>query len=160
MSLQTLIPYGYIAASVLFIFGLKMLSKATTARRGNLVSSLGMLLAIVLTLLVKGLSYEWIVVGAVVGSLIGAIAARMVKMTAMPELVGLFNGFGGLASLLVGWAEYHRMAALDGAGNATLFASIAIFLTIVIGGVTFSGSVIAWGKLSGKLGSKPVIFPG
>jgi len=158
MNAEPLIPYLYIAASVLFIFGLKMLSKAASARRGNLVSSVGMLIAIVATLLYSGMDYQWIVVGAIIGSIIGAAAARMVKMTAMPEMVGLFNGFGGLASLLVGWAEYHKMTGQ--AGDGDLFTLIAIAATVLIGGVTFTGSMIAYAKLAEKMETKPILFKG
>src|SRR5437867_13382743 len=97
----------YIIAAALFVVGLKMLSSPETARRGNVVSAVGMLLAIVATLLKGDLSFTWIAGGIVVGSGIGAVSAYRVKMTAMPEVVGLFNGFGGVASLLVGWAESH-----------------------------------------------------
>ena len=160
MTLRALIPYGYIVASVLFIFGLKKLSQASTARRGNMISAVGMLLAIVSALLVKGMAFQWILVGAVIGALIGGAAARMVKMTAMPEMVGLFNGFGGLASLLVGWAEYHKWAVSGDAPDRPLFASVAIFLTILIAGVTFSGSLVAFGKLSERISGRPALFRG
>jgi NAD(P) transhydrogenase subunit beta len=150
----------YIAAAVLFIFGLKMLSRPETARRGNLVSAIGMLIAIVATLLLKGMAYHWIVVGIVIGSLVGAPAARLVKMTAMPEMVGLFNGFGGLASLLVGWAEYHRWAAAGDAPVSPLFSAVAIVLTVLIGGVTFSGSMVAFLKLGEWISGKPVLYRG
>ena len=160
MNLQALIPYGYIAASVLFILGLKMLSRPTTARRGNLMSAAGMLLAIVVTLLHQGMSFQWILVGAAIGALIGAVGARLIKMTAMPQMVGLFNGFGGLASLLVGWAEYHRWAMGGNVPDRPLFSAVTIFLTALIGSVTFSGSMIAFGKLSGAIGGKPLLFRG
>jgi len=155
MNLQTLIPYLYIIASVLFIFGLKMLSSARTARRGNGLSAVGMLVAIVATLIAKDMSFHWILVGAVIGSLIGAVAARMVKMTSMPEMVGLFNGFGGAASLLVGWAEYQDKMPQD-----TNFMIVAVYLTVLIGGVTFSGSLVAFLKLSERISGKPVLFKG
>jgi NAD(P) transhydrogenase subunit beta len=158
MNAEAIIPYLYIIASVFFIFGLKMLSKAASARRGNLVSSVGMLIAIVATLLYAGMDYRWIVVGAIAGSIVGAAAARLVKMTAMPEMVGLFNGFGGLASLLVGWAEYHKMTGLTGGGD--LFTLIAIAATVLIGGVTFTGSMIAYAKLAEKMETKPILFTG
>jgi len=154
VNLQGLIPFCYIVSSVLFIFGLKMLSKPTTARRGNLVSSSGMLLAIVATLLYQGMSYHWILLGLIVGSAIGALAARLVRMTAMPQMVGLFNGFGGLASLLVGWAEYHKEPF------SPTFTLVAIFFAILIGGVTFAGSVVAWAKLDEKISGQPVLFRG
>ena len=145
---------AYILSAVLFIYGLKELGSPATARRGNLISSAGMFIAVVATLLSRGIiEYQWILIGIVIGGLVGAVAARMVAMTAMPEMVALFNGFGGLASLLVGWA------ALFGAG-ITKFSVTTIFLSILIGGVTFTGSLIAWGKLSGKLNSKAVVFTG
>jgi NAD(P) transhydrogenase subunit beta len=158
MTSQILI-LAYIAAAILFIFGIKMLGSATTARKGNLLSSLGMLLAIVATLFHQDvLTYQWIIAGLVVGSAIGVIAARVVQMTSMPELVALFNGFGGAASMLVGWAE------LAGAGEAVpqspAFQAFVIFLAIFIGGITFTGSVVAWGKLSGKLSGSPMVFAG
>ena len=150
--MSVFVDIAYIVASVLFIYGLKMLGRAETARRGNLVSAVGMLLAIVVTLLVSGLAYTWIFVGLAVGTVIGVIAARMVQMTQMPEMVALLNGSGGLASLLVGWAEYQRAPQTDA------FTAVAIFLAILIGGVTFTGSLVAFGKLSGRLEGKPIQF--
>jgi NAD(P) transhydrogenase subunit beta len=152
--MDNIINLSYIVASIIFIIGLKLLGKQTTARRANAVSAVGMLLAIVSTLLIKGLSYQWIIVGLMAGSAIGAYAAYAVKMTAMPEMVGLFNGFGGLASLLVGWAEYHMRP------EGSLSAIISIYATILIGAVTFSGSVVAWAKLGEKISGKPVLFRG
>ena len=148
------VDLAYIAASILFIYGLKMLGRAETARRGNMVSALGMLLAVVVTLLAAGLSYLWILVGIVVGSAIGAVAARRVQMTSMPEMVALFNGSGGLASLLVGWAEYLKNP------NAPLFTAIPILLAILIGGVAFTGSLIAFAKLAGRMPGRPILFGG
>jgi NAD(P) transhydrogenase subunit beta len=147
-----LIDWSYIVAAVLFILGLKLLGKQATARRGNLLSAVGMLIAIVATLLVRGLQYQWIVLGLVIGSLIGAVAAQRVKMTAMPEMVALFNGAGGLASLLVGWVEYHNHRAPE------LSAAIPIYLAVLIGGVTLTGSVVAYAKLAEKIQSRPVLF--
>ncbi len=99
------IQMAYVVAAALFIFGLKQLGSAATARRGNLLSALGMLLAVVAALLDQGIvEYQWILLGFAVGGVIGAAAARLVQMTSMPEMVALFNGFGGLASLLVGAA--------------------------------------------------------
>lgn len=148
---------AYIIASVLFIFGIKMLGSATTARRGNLISSLGMLVAVVATLLKGGLSYEWVIAGLLVGGAIGALCAKKVQMTGMPELVALFNGFGGLASVLVGWAEFAKDPTL---GDGNLIKSIAVVLAILIGGITFTGSIVAYLKLSGKVGGAPTVFPG
>jgi NAD(P) transhydrogenase subunit beta len=165
MNAGTFISYLYIAASVLFIFGLKMLGKAATARKGNAVSAVGMTLAIAATLLYSGLQFKWILVGGIIGTLIGAVSAQMVKMTSMPEMVGLFNGFGGLASMLVGWAEFHKLWSefdkLDAAGDsAGLFTLVAIALTIIIGGVTFTGSMIAYAKLAEKMETRPLLFRG
>lgn len=154
----SLIQLAYIVASVLFILGLKMLSSARTARRGNLVSSIGMLIAVVATLCNGGMQYQWIIAGVLVGGGIGAIAAVRVPMTSMPEFVALFNGFGGIASLLVGWAEYQRGLATE--PSIGIGVSLPIFLAVLIGGVTFTGSMVAYGKLSGKLNGKPILFKG
>jgi len=152
-----LIQIAYIVASVLFIFGIKMLGSADTARRGNQISSLGMLVAVVATLLAGGYDWTWIIVGLVVGGAIGAIWAKKVQMTGMPELVALFNGFGGIASLLVGWAEY---AKVEAGAELSAVTAVAIVLAILIGGLTFTGSLIAYLKLSGKMGGSPTLFPG
>ncbi len=145
----------YIIAASLFVVGLKMLSSPETARRGNVVSAVGMLLAIVATLLNGGLSFTWIAMGIVLGSAIGAVWAYRVKMTQMPEMVAIFNGFGGLASMLVGWAEYHMHR------DAPTFTIVSIYLTVLIGGVTFTGSVLAFAKLSELVVTgRPVTFRG
>ncbi len=103
--MDILIQFAYIVSAALFIYGLKQLGSPATARRGNAISALGMLVAVVAALLDQGIvDFQWIVIGFVVGAAIGGAAARMVQMTAMPEMVALFNGFGGMASLLVGWA--------------------------------------------------------
>ncbi len=154
MNTVLLINLAYVASAVLFIYGLKELGSPATARRGNLLSSGGMLIAIVVTLLDKQiLDYKWILLGIGIGSVIGAIAARTIAMTAMPEMVALFNGSGGLSSLLVGFAAIFLEAN-------TTFTLVTIILSILIGGVTFTGSVIAWGKLSEKISGKPVLFSG
>jgi NAD(P) transhydrogenase subunit beta len=151
--MDNLIQFSYIVAAALFILGLKQLGSPATARRGNMLSACAMLLAIVAALLDQGIiEYQWILIGFAVGAVIGAAAARMVEMTAMPEMVALFNGFGGLASLLVGWA------ALD--SGAATFTLITIVLSILIGGLTFTGSLIAYGKLSETIGSGAVMFKG
>ncbi len=144
----------YILASVLFIFGLKMLGSAETAKKGNLVSAIGMLIAVVVTLLDQNIvDYTWILIGITLGTIIGATAALRVKMTAMPEMVAIFNGFGGIASLLVGSSEY----LVSGSGFDSL---IPIYLTVVIGGITFTGSLIAYSKLSGVITGNPVLYKG
>ncbi len=160
---QTAINLAYIAAAILFIFGIKMLGSATTARKGNRISSIGMLIAIVVTLVDQNiLSYTWIIAGLIIGGLIGLVAAKKVAMTGMPEMVALFNGFGGLASLLVGWAEFDKINTLTWAEYAgePYFTSSVIFLAVLIGAITFTGSIYAWGKLSGKLGGAALVFPG
>jgi len=149
----------YIGSAILFVVGLKMLSSAATARRGNMISSLGMLLAIVTTLTaMKSIPVVWILVGAGIGVVVGGLASKLVQMTSIPQMVGLFNGFGGLASLLVGWSEFHGGWA--GQESVQLFTIVAIYLTVLIGGVTFSGSLIAYGKLQGVLTGKPILYKG
>ena len=156
---KALVNVVYILASVLFIFGLKMLGSPETARKGNLVSAMGMLIAVVVTLLDQSIiDFKWIFVGLVLGSLVGVIAAMKVKMTAMPEMVAIFNGFGGIASLLVGSSEYLSENLLSAQHNTGIL--IPIFLTVVIGGLTFTGSLIAYGKLSGTITGNPVIYKG
>jgi len=151
--MDNLIQYSYVVAAALFIYGLKQLGSPATARRGNSISAVAMLIAVVAALLDQGIvEYQYIALGFVVGALIGGAAARLVEMTAMPEMVALFNGFGGMASLLVGWA-----ALSPGAETFTL---VTIILSILIGGVTFTGSLIAYGKLSEKIGSGAVLFSG
>ena len=147
----------YIVSSILFVFGLKMLSSKATARKGNIVSAIGMLIAILTTLTAMAeIRWMWIGVGAGVGTLIGIVAARWVKMTSMPEMVGLFNGFGGLASMLVGWSEFHK--AWAGSNAMGLFISVSLALALIIGAVTFSGSLVAFGKLAEALPGKAVVY--
>ena len=148
---------AYIAAAVMFIFGLRMLGSPATARPGNALSAGGMFIAIVVTLLSEGIvEFHWIAFAAVAGALVGASAARLVAMTAMPEMVALFNGSGGIASLLVGWAALYGVEV--GAGAVTTFTAATIFLSVMIGGVTFSGSLVAWGKLAEALPSAALVF--
>ena len=153
MTIDLMIQLGYVIAAGLFIFGLKMLGSPDTARRGNGVSAIGMLVAIVSALLDQGIvQYEYILGGMIVGGAIGAIAARTVAMTSMPEMVALFNGVGGAASGLVG------VAALSIAEGS--FTYITIILSILIGGVTFTGSLVAYAKLSETIGSGGMTFGG
>lgn len=157
--MEFLINLSYIAASVLFILGIKMLGSADTARKGNLISSVGMLLAVAVTLLESGLDYTWIGIGLVIGGSIGAIWARRVQMTGMPELVALFNGFGGIGSLLVGWSEFARDGDFGGSDYPT-FTAFAVIFAILVGGITFTGSLIAYLKLSGRMSGSALTFPG
>ena len=148
-----LINFAYVVSAVLFIYGLKQLGSPATARRGNLISSLAMLVAVVFSLLDQGIvDFKMIAISMVIGSIIGATIARMVEMTSMPEMVALFNGFGGLASLLVGWAVISP--------DQPTFVSVTVYLSILIGGLTFTGSLLAWGKLSERVTGKPVTFSG
>jgi NAD(P) transhydrogenase subunit beta len=156
---DTIITFAYIASAICFIYGLKMLSSAKTAVRGNQLSAFGMLIAVVATCLVSDMSFEYIIAGVVVGSLIGGIAAIRVPMTSMPEFVALFNGTGGIASLLVGWAEYHR-GFVEGTADSVSIPIIATYLAVLIGGVTFTGSMVAYAKLAEKIDSKPWLYKG
>jgi len=159
--LDSLTNFLYIVAAMLFVFGLKMLSRASTARRGNGISAIGMLLAIVTALVSDNLiHWPWILIGLALGSIIGALAARLIAMTSMPEMVALFNGFGGIASLLVGWVEFQRLYSDEMLMSAPWNDLLIIGVTVLIGGVTFTGSIIAWGKLSEKMNSKPILYKG
>ena len=143
----------YVVAAILFVLGLKLLSKPKTARAGNLLSALGMLVAVSVTLLSKEI-VDWPTIGicVAIGSVIGVFTSRLVALTAMPQMVAIFNGLGGGASLLVAWVALY--------GSTHRFVAIAVVLSVVIGGITFAGSGIAWGKLSAVLASKPVLFIG
>lgn len=163
--MNNIINLAYIFSSVLFILGIKYMNKPDTARKGNFISSIAMLIAVVFTLLNKGLSYEFILAGLFIGGIVGIIFAKVVKMTAMPEMVALFNGFGGIASLLVAVVVFiNTENQLKNLINITkkmdIVTLITIALSIFIGGVTFTGSIIAWGKLSTKISGKPIIFKG
>ena len=160
---DTLINLVYVAAAVLFILGLKFLGSPATARKGNFISAVGMLIAVVVTLGNQQiLSFELIAVGVAVGALVGAIVSRKVAMTSMPEMVALFNGFGGLASLFVGWAALSvaLVAALSSGVVVDSFSLVTIFLSILIGGLTFTGSLLAYGKLSEKISGRAFVYAG
>jgi len=144
----------YIVAAGLFIYGLKRLGSPATAVAGNQLSALAMLIAVVATLLSNDIvDYRWIAVAAALGSVVGAIAARRVAMTGMPEMVALLNGSGGVSSLFLGWAAIYG-------DDASTFTSITILISVLIGGVTFSGSLVAWAKLSETMPSGSGPFPG
>ncbi|MGD9548937.1 MAG: NAD(P)(+) transhydrogenase (Re/Si-specific) subunit beta [Candidatus Krumholzibacteriia bacterium] len=145
---------AYVVASVLFINGLKGLTHPRTAVRGNLTSAVGMLLAVVVTLLANGLDYTWILVGAVIGGLVGAVAATRVQMTQMPEMVALFNGFGGGASVLVAGAAFLITSEPD------VQMTVSTGLSGLIGSVTFTGSMIAFLKLAEIMPGRQLGFPG
>ncbi|MFP3941963.1 MAG: NAD(P)(+) transhydrogenase (Re/Si-specific) subunit beta [Thermoanaerobaculia bacterium] len=162
---QIVVPILYLLSAVLFIFGIKGLTRVRTARRGNLTASLAMLIAVLATLVGMGVvDYRWILAGVVLGGTTGAVAAVRVKMTAMPEMVAIFNGCGGIASALVSlsvvWTESieaERLETLSGVIGGS--SALTVVLSVLIGGVTFSGSLIAYGKLAGKVKGEPVLVP-
>ncbi|MBI5150177.1 MAG: NAD(P)(+) transhydrogenase (Re/Si-specific) subunit beta [Candidatus Omnitrophica bacterium] len=156
MSLTIFITICYIISSVLFVIGLKRMSSPVSARKANQLSAVGMLIAIVATLLTRGMmEWQWIAFGLAVGTGIGILAATRVAMTSMPQMVGLLNGSGGLASFIVGWAAYHYQP------ESSLLTTISTYLAVLIGGVTFTGSFIAWAKLEEKfVTGKPILFAG
>ena len=171
--MQTVIELAYLLAAVLFIYGLKRLQSPATARGGNQLAAIGMLIAVVATLFThKILTPAEMIGGLLIGSVIGAVLARRVEMTGMPELVAAFNGFGGLASAVVATAEVAKFITLSGneAGQAARMAGVSetfdmvlaltIGLSVLIGMVTFTGSFVAFGKLSGRITGNPVSFPG
>lgn len=161
-SIQAVLPNAiqlvYLVATGIFIFGIKRLGSPATARSGNQLAALGMLIGVIVTMFDQQIvSFEYIIAGVVVGSAIGAFAAKKVQMTAMPEMVAIFNGFGGGASALVAWGEFARAA------DPTIFVTqdlITIGLSILIGSITFTGSFIAFGKLKGFISGNPITFPG
>ena len=146
----------YLAAAVAFIVGLKQLGSPRTARNGNTIAGAGMLLALVVTLINEDI-VEWttVIAGLVVGGTVGALLALRVQMTAMPQLVAAFNGFGGLASTLVALAEVDRAS-----GAFDVETAVVTVLALAIGTITFSGSFVAFGKLQGIVTGRPLVFPG
>jgi NAD(P) transhydrogenase subunit beta len=149
------INFTYVLAAALFILGLKLLGHPSSARKGNALSSIAMLLAIVVTLFDQQIvNFELIAIAMIAGSIVGIFAARLIGMTSMPELVSLLNGIGGLASLFVAWAT------IEGNSQLSHFVLIVTFLALLIGGVTFSGSVIAWAKLSERITGRSITFSG
>jgi NAD(P) transhydrogenase subunit beta len=153
--LDVLIAVAYLLAASLFIVGLKRLSSPATARAGNALAALGMLLAIVATLLAREIiTFEWIIVGIIIGTIAGAVMALRVKMTAMPQMVGMLNAFGGAASMLVAFSEYLFTPA-----GRPADVTVTITLTAFIGAVTFSGSVAAAAKLQEIIAGRAIIYP-
>ncbi len=143
-NIQVIQNIVYIISSVMFILGIKMLGKEATAVKGNYLSALAMFSAVGVTCLSLEIDTKIILAGVLLGGLIGSLIALKVKMTAIPEMVALFNGFGGLATFLIAWSQFNEP-------NNSMFQHVLIMLTIYIGGITFSGSLIAYGKLSEKL---------
>lgn len=169
----SILTFSYLIASVTFILGLKMLSNPATARKGNLVAATGMTVAIIGTIFLyeengqRLGNYTWIFAGLLIGSVVGTLAAKKVKMTAMPEMVSLFNGMGGACAMLISIVEYNHLVKhpqftmyppLSGLGNdgepvfhLPVSSLIIIMAGLIIGSISFSGSIIAWGKLNGKI---------
>ena len=157
-SIALVISVTYLVAAVLFILGLKMLTSPRTARRGNAIGGLGMLLAIAATLLDQQIiSFRWILLGFVIGTAAGIWLALGVKMTAMPQMVALLNGFGGAASAIVAVAEYQQLLAHPEMRAADVVVSI--MATMVIGAVTFIGSMIAFAKLQELMPARAITLP-
>lgn len=161
METSLLIRIAYLIAAVLFIVGIKMLGKTPTARQGNTLSALAMLIAIGATMLDQNvLSYTEIMVTILLASAIGVYAARKVEMTAMPEMIALLNGFGGLASALVSTSAYWHMTQEGNMTSLDGMVGTSMALSILIGALTFSGSMVAFGKLKGILTGRAVLFRG
>ncbi|HSG81382.1 MAG TPA: NAD(P)(+) transhydrogenase (Re/Si-specific) subunit beta [Gemmatimonadota bacterium] len=158
MDFFTVANLSYLVSAALFIFGLKRLQSPKTARSGNVMAAVGMGIAIIVTLLETDFAnWQAILVGGVIGALIGAVSARAVQMTAMPQMVGIFNGFGGGASALVAVSEFLRL--LGHGEIMTGDAGVSIVLGTLIGGVTFSGSMVAFLKLQGLMTGAPITWP-
>ena len=152
---------SYIGATILFILSLGGLSHPETSRRGNLYGMIGMAVAVIATVFgprVTPEGYAWIIVALLIGAVIGLYAAKKVKMTEMPELVALMHSFVGLAACLVGFASYID-PSMHYEGAEKIIHEVEIYIGILIGAVTFSGSLIAFGKLNGKIGGKPLLLP-
>ena len=157
---ELFIDIAYLVSAISFIYGLKMLSHPKTARNGNIIASLGMLIAIIATVyLGTNLDFSKILIAMTIGSIIGVFFAIRVEMTQMPQLVAIFNGFGGAASALVASAEFFKSIS-SSTPNPTTFLILTITLSVLIGTLTFTGSFIAFGKLQGLVTTKPVTFPG
>ena len=169
MEYNNIILISYIISAILFILGIKKLGKVHTARQGNFLSAIGMLIAISATFFkMEAMPLNWIVAGIGLGVIIGVISATKVAMTAMPEMVAIFNGFGGGASALVASAELlkyiqdtklytDKLLETNSSLSITMFT---IVISVLIGTVTFTGSFIAWGKLQGKISGQPITYPG
>jgi len=148
----------YLVTIVTFVLALRFLSNPATARRGNQIGAVGMLIAIVVTFAQDSVVSYWeIAVGMVVGGAFGAVAARRVRMTAMPQMVALFNGVGGGAAALISLAEFHNIAPDPGTLQKDI--SISIVLSAVIGSISFAGSMIAFAKLQELIGGRPIVYP-
>ncbi|MBA3524622.1 MAG: NAD(P)(+) transhydrogenase (Re/Si-specific) subunit beta [Geodermatophilaceae bacterium] len=156
--MNTLVPLLYVVAFGLFIYGLMGLTGPKTAVRGNLIAAVGMTIAVVATLLIPG-TQNWLLIalGVVIGTLLGVPAARQVKMTAMPQMVALFNGVGGGAVALIAWSEFRTT---DGFTGEPTYVIIGTLFAAIVGSVSFWGSLVAYGKLQEILPGRPIGVPG
>jgi proton-translocating NAD(P)+ transhydrogenase subunit beta len=155
---QTAINFTYLVAAVLLIVGIRRLSSPPTARSGNWIAAVGMTIAIVFTFLDEDIDTYWLIlVGMAIGTVIGVASARLVKMTAIPQMVALFNGVGGGAAALIAAAEFHRIA--PDAGHLSGDVIGAMLFSALIGSISFSGSLVAFGKLQEILPGRPLVFP-
>lgn len=155
MNSEILTNFAYIISSILFALGLRFLGSPVSARKGNTLSALGMLIAVVATM-ANGeiINYQWIIVGIIIGAVLGALVAYKAAMTQMPEMIALLHGCGALASVFVDWTAYDVHGAPD------FVHAFTLYLSMLIGGLTFTGSIVAWGKLSEKISGKPIMFAG
>ena len=155
MNAESLTNIAYIVSSILFALGLKKLGSPVTARKGNMLSAAGMLIAVIAT--IAGghiINYQWILIGIAIGAGLGALVAYRAAMTQMPEMIALLHGCGALASVFVDWTAY------DVHGAPTFVNAFTLYLSMLIGGLTFTGSIVAWGTLSEKISGKPILFAG
>ncbi len=154
----------YVLASVLFILGIKKLSHPKTARNGNFLAAVGMLIAIVATLVsYDSIDFQMVIIGMVIGAIIGSIFAQKVEMTQMPQMVAIFNGFGGSASALIAAAEFLKLVSAEEflkGEPIDEFTLWTIIISIFVGTLTFTGSFIAFGKLQGFISGQPIVFFG
>jgi NAD(P) transhydrogenase subunit beta len=156
---QNVVDLMYVVAAILFIVGMKRLSSPTTARSGNMLAAAGMVIAVVFTILLPEVAHYWLIaIGLAVGTVVGVVTARRVKMTAMPQMVAVFNGLGGGASVLVAIFEYRRLAPEPGALPGDVLG--AALFSALIGAITFSGSLVAFAKLQELLPGRPLTFAG
>jgi NAD(P) transhydrogenase subunit beta len=155
---ENLTEFLYLVTIVTFILALRFLSSPRRARLGNQVGAAGMALAIAVTLAQNLENYKWIVLAMAIGAVIGVAGARRVKMTAMPQMVALFNGVGGGAVALIALAEFHNLAPAS--GRLDLNLSLAMVVSAIIGSVSFAGSLVAFAKLQELIGGRPIVYPG
>src|SRR5881398_1846276 len=155
---QVATNFAYLATIIAFIMALRFLSSPATARRGNWIGAVGMLIAIAVTFAQNEIVSYWeILVGMAIGGAFGAVAARRVRMTAMPQMVALFNGVGGGAAALISWAAFHNLAPDPGTLKTDI--STSIMLSAIIGSISFAGSMIAFAKLQELIRGRPIVYP-